>query len=199
LQIEQIEIITMRSPLSYLTLLVLILASASCILSSASCTKSNPGNNNSTTVDTASIIGTWTWAYQSGTLWDITPGDTTSEGQPIFTAYTPANTGISRTLIFDTTGTFTFIHNDSIFEDSVNYEPNYLQVALPILLLPNPTIETDTGFYQVGFGIVGCAITDTTTLLLGNVPYQALLSADTLLVHLDPCLSRVVDIYVRKN
>jgi hypothetical protein len=187
----------MRSPFSYLTLLVLILTS--CILGSASCTKSKPGYISSTGNDTASIIGTWTWAYQSGTLWDLTPGDTTQEGKPIRNAYTPANTGISRTLIFDTAGTFTFIHNDSIFEDSVNYEPNYLQVALPILLLPDPTPETDTGFYQVGFGIVGCAITDTTTLTLGNVPYQAILTADTLLVHFDPCLSRVVDIYVRKN
>jgi hypothetical protein len=187
----------MRSPFSYLTLLVLILAS--CILGSASCTKSNPVNISSTGTDTASIIGTWTWAYQSGTLWDITPGDTTPEGKPIRNAYTPANTGISRTLIIDTAGTFTFIHNDSIFEDSVNYEPDYLQVALPVLLLPDSTPETDTGFYQVGFGIVGCAITDTTTLTLGNVPYQAILTADTLLVHFDPCLSRVVDIYVRKN
>jgi hypothetical protein len=189
----------MRFPLSYLSLLVLILAFVSCIFASTSCTKSKPGNNISTGNDTASIIGTWTWAYQSSTLWDITRGDTTPGGKPIRTVYTPATTGISRTLIFDTSGRFTFIHNDSIFEDSVNYEPNYLQVAIPVLLVPDPTPETDTGFYRVGFGIVGCAITDTTTLTLGNVPYQAILTADTLLVHLDPCLSRVVDIYVRKN
>jgi len=189
----------MRSPLSCLSLLVLILTSSICILAFASCTKQNPGTTTSTTTDTASIIGTWNWAYQSNTLWGGTPGDTTSGGVPILTAYTPANTGISRTLIFDTAGTFTFIHNDSIFEDTTNYEPNYLQVAIPILLIPNPTPETDTGFYQVGFGIVGCAITDTTTLTVGNVPYQAILTADTLLIHVDPCLSRVVDIYVRKN
>jgi hypothetical protein len=195
----------MRSPLSCLTLLVLILASASCILAFTACTKSKPGTTTTTGTDTASIIGTWTWAYQSNTLWGGTSGDTTSRGVPILTAYTPANTGISRTLIFDSAGTFTFIHNDSIlndpdnYVDSAAYEPNYLQVAIPVLLLPGPTQETDTGFYQVGFGIVGCAITDTTVLMLGNAPYQALLSADTLLVHLDPCLSRVVDIYVRKN
>ena len=189
----------MRSPSSYLPLLVLILATASFILASPSCTKSNPGTSTSTTNDTATIIGTWTWAYQSNALWDFAPGDTTLAGQPIRTAYTPANTGISRTLIFDSAGAFTFIHNNSILEDSVIYEPNYLQVALPVLLLPVPTLETDTGIYQVGFGIVGCSITDTTTLILGNVPYQAILTADTLLVHLDPCLSRIVDIYVRKN
>jgi hypothetical protein len=188
----------MRSPLSCITLLVLILTSSVCILAFTSCTKYKPGTT-ATGTDTASIIGTWIWAYQSNTLWGVTSGDTTGEGQPILTGYTFANTGISRTLIFDSAGTFTFIHNDSIFEDSTNYEPNYLQVALPILLLPDSTPETDTGYYQVGFGIVGCAIADTTTLTLGNVPYQAILTADTLLVHLDPCLSRVVDIYVRKN
>jgi hypothetical protein len=189
----------MRSPLPVLSVLVLILAPLTCILALTSCTKSKPETTISTGIDTASIIGTWTWAYQSSTLWHITPGDTTGGGQPILTAYTPANTGISRTLTFDTAGTFTFIHNDSIFEDTTNYEPNYLQVAIPVLLVPDLTPETDTGFYQVSFGIVGCAITDTTTLMLGNVPYQAILTADTLLVHLDPCLSRVVDIYIRKN
>ncbi|HUB60570.1 MAG TPA: hypothetical protein VL978_07710 [Puia sp.] len=182
----------MRSPLSYLTLLLLILAYASC-------TKSQPGSSTTAENDTASIIGTWTWAYQSKALWDLTPGDTTASGQPVQTSYTPANTGISRTLIFDTTGSFTFIHNDSIFEDSVNYEPNYLQVAEPILLLPNPSTETDTGYYAVGYGIVGCSFADTTTLTMQNVPYQAILTADTLLVHGDPCLTRVIDIYVRKN
>jgi hypothetical protein len=195
----------MRSPLSYLSLLILILAPLTCILALTSCTKSKPATTNSTGTDTASIIGTWTWAYQSKGRWDFPPGDTTASGQPIDTGYTPANTGISRTLIFDTAGTFTFIHNDSInialfnSSDSVGNEPNYLQIAEPILLLPNLAVETDTGFYSVGFGIVGCAITDTTTLTMQNVPYQAILSADTLLVHGDPCLSRKVDIYVRKN
>jgi len=187
--------ITMRSPLSYLTPLILTLILT---LASTSCTKSKPANT-TTGSDTASILGTWTWAYQSKTLWDFDHGDTTQNGQPIRTAYTPVNTGISRTLIFDTTGRFTFIHNDSIFQDSVNYEPNYLQVAVPVILLNQLTPETDTGFYQVSFGIVGCAITDTTTLMLQNVPYQAILTADTLLVHGDPCLTRVMDIYVRKN
>jgi hypothetical protein len=182
----------MRSPLSYLPPLILILAFTCC-------SKTQPGTSSTTGTDTASIIGTWTWAYQSKALWDLTSGDTTESGQPIVTWYTPANTGISRTLIFDTAGIFTVIHNDSVFEDSADYEPNYLQIAEPILLLPNNATETDTGFYQVGFGIVGCAFTDTTTVTLGNVPYQALLSADTLLIHLDPCLSREVDIYVRKN
>jgi hypothetical protein len=188
----------MRSALSYLPLLVPI-------LTYTSCTKSQPGSTNTIGADTASIIGTWTWAYQSKNLWNFPPGDTTASGQPIGTWFTPANTGISRTLIFDTTGSFTFIHNDSItiapfnLRDSVGNEPNYLQVTEPILLLPNLATETDTGFYKVGFGIVGCTITDTTTLTMQNVPYQAILSADTLLVHGDPCLSRVVDIYVRKN
>jgi hypothetical protein len=194
-----IEIITMRSPFSYLTLLVLILTLASGAIALTSCTKSNPGTTTSTGADTASILGTWTWAYQSATLWHVTPGDTTQSGKPVRTPYTPVNTGINRILTFDTAGKFTFIHNDSILQDSVNYEPNYLQVALPVILLPDLTPETDTGFYQVGFGIVGCALTDTTTLTLGNVPYQAVLTADTLLIHLDPCLSRVVDIYIRKN
>jgi hypothetical protein len=181
----------MRSRLSYLTLFVLILVYISC-------TKSQPGTGITTTEnDTASIIGTWTWAYQSKALWDLTPGDTSAGGQPIQTAYTPANTGISRTLIFDTT--FTFIHNDSIFQDSVNYEPNYLQIAEPILLLPNPAAETDTGYYTVGFGIIGCSFEDTTTLTMQNVPYQAILTADTLQVRGDACLTRVIDIYVRKN
>jgi hypothetical protein len=182
----------MRSPLSYLTLLIPILAYISC-------TKSQPGTTTTTGTDTASIIGTWTWAYQSNPLWHITRGDTTQSGQPIITGLTPASTGITRTLIFDTTGTFTFIHNDSIFQDSVDFEPDYLLIAEPVLLLPNLVTETDTGFYTVGFGIVGCSITDTTTLTMQNVPYQALLSADTLLVHGDPCLSRTVDIYIRKN
>jgi hypothetical protein len=195
----------MRSPLSYLPLLILILAPLTCILALTSCTKSKPATTNTTGTDTASIIGTWTWAYQSKALWNSPPRDTTASGQPIDTGYTPANTGISRTLIFDTTGTFTFIHNDSIviapynLSDSVGNEPNYLQIAEPILLLPNPAVETDTGFYTVGFGIVGCAITDSTTLTMQNVPYQAILTADTLLIHGDPCLSRKVDIYVRKN
>jgi len=195
----------MRSPLSFLSLLILILAPLTCILALTSCTKSKPATTNTTGTDTASIIGTWTWAYQSKALWNSPPRDTTASGQPIDTGYTPANTGISRTLIFDTTGTFTFIHNDSIviapynLSDSVGNEPNYLQIAEPILLLPNPAVETDTGFYTVGFGIVGCAITDSTTLTMQNVPYQAILTADTLLIHGDPCLSRRVDIYVRKN
>jgi hypothetical protein len=174
----------MRVPLTYLTLLVLTLASASC-------TKSKPTTHSAT--DTASIIGTWTWTYQSKALWDFAPGDTTPDGHPILTPYTAANTGVSRTLIFDTAGTFTFI-----FMDSTDYEPNYLQVATPIRLLPAMQQETDTGFYRVSFGIVGCSFADTTTLTLQNVPYQAILTADTLLIHLDPCLSRVVDIYVRK-
>jgi hypothetical protein len=188
----------MRSPLSVLSLLVPILVYISC-------TKSKPGSTNITGTDTASIVGTWTWAYQSNNIWKFSSGDTTASGQPVGTWFTPANTGISRTLIFDTAGTFTFIHNDSIviapfnLADSVGNEPDYLRIGEPILLLPNLTTETDTGFYQVGFGIVGCAITDTTTLTMQNVPYQALLSADTLLVHGDPCLSRVFDIYVRKN
>ena len=188
----------MRSPLSYLPFLVPILAYTSC-------TKSQPGTINTTGIDTASIIGTWTWAYQSNGLWDFPRCDTTASGQPIGTGYTPTTTGIARTLIFDTTGAFTFIHNDSIakapfnLSDSIANEPNYLQIAEPILLLPNLAVETDTGFYTVGFGIVGCAITDTTTLTMQNVPYQAILTADTLLVHGDPCLSRKVDIYVRKN
>jgi hypothetical protein len=179
----------MRVPLTYLTLLVLTLASASC-------TKNKPTTRSAT--DTASIIGTWTWAYQSKALWDFAPGDTTPDGHPILTPYTAANTGISRTLIFDTAGNFTFIHNDSVFVDSTDYEPNYLQVATPIRLLPAMQQETDTGFYRVSFGIVGCSFADTTTLTLQNVPYQAILTADTLLIHLDPCLSRVIDIYVRK-
>jgi hypothetical protein len=195
----------MRSPLLFLSLLILILAPLTCILALTSCTKSKPATTNTTGTDTASIIGTWTWAYQSKPLWNSPAGDTTASGQPIDTGYTPANTGISRTLIFDTTGTFTFIHNDSVviasfnLSDSVGNEPDYLQIGEPILLLPNLATETDTGFYQVGFGIVGCAIKDTTTLTMQNVPYQAILSADTLLVHGDPCLSRKVDIYVRKN
>jgi hypothetical protein len=185
-----LETSTMRSPLSYLSLLILI-------LSSSSCTKSKPGTIGTTGNDTASIIGTWTWAYQSSTLWD-TPRLSLHSREPA-PPLTPANTGISRTLIFDSSGKFTIIHNDSIFEDSVNYEPNYLHIANPVLLLTDLTSETDTGFYQVGFGIVGCAITDTTTLTIQNVPYQAILTADTLLVHGNPCLSRVVDIYIRKN
>jgi hypothetical protein len=173
----------MRSPLSYVPILILI-------LSSASCTKSKPATNRTTGNDTASIIGTWTWAYQTKKAWF----DTTAPA-----ALTPSGTGISRTLIFDSSGKFTIVHNDSIFQDSVNYEPNYLHIADPVMLLSDLTPETDTGIYQVGFGIVGCAIKDTTTLIVQNVPYQAVLTADTLLIHGDPCLTRVVDIYIRKN
>src|SRR5579863_10226563 len=104
----------MRSPLSYLSLLILILTPLTCFFELSSCTKSKPGATNTTRTDTASIIGTWTWAYQSKALWNSRPGDTTASGQPIDTGYNPANTEISRTLIFDTTGAFTFIHNDSI-------------------------------------------------------------------------------------
>lgn len=188
-----------RSPLSYLALFILVLVCTSC-------TKTQPGSAGTTTEnDTASIIGTWVWAYQSNALWNVTRGDTTPSGQPIQTAYTPDNTAISRTLIFDSTGTFTFVHNDSLtispfnLSDSAGNEPNFLRISEPILLLPNSMTETDTGFYSVGFGIVGCSFTDTTTLTMQNVPYQAVLTADTLLVHGDPCLSRVIDIYIRKN
>lgn len=172
----------MRSPSAYLFLLILILSSTSC--------KKSTGNSNPTSIDTAGIIGNWTWAYQTKKAWF----DTISPA-----ALTPSNTGISRILTFDTGGKFTIIHNDSVFRDSVNYEPNFLTMTEPVHLLPYPTPETDTGFYQVGFGIVGCAITDTTTLTILNVPYQAILTADTLLVHGDPCLSRVVDIYIRQH
>jgi hypothetical protein len=180
-----IEKKNMRRSFLYFTILILTLAIISCTK-----TKAKP-NNGATTADTASIIGTWNWAYQSGTRWDIAPGDTTSEGQPISTIYTPANTGISRTLIFDSTGKITFIHNDSVFQQ------DYLQVAEPVQLLP--AMETDTGFYLVSVGIVGCSITDTSTLTIINTVYQLGLATDTLMVHLDPCLSRVVDVYVRKN
>jgi hypothetical protein len=172
----------MRSPSTYLFLLILILAANSC--------KKSTGNRSATVTDTASIIGTWTWAYQTKKAWFDSAAPA---------ALTPSTTGINRTLTFDTAGKFSIIHNDSIFRDSVNYEPNFLMMTEPVLLLPSPTPETDTGFYHVGFGIVGCAITDTTTLTLQNVPYQAILTADTLLVHGDPCLSRVVDIYVRQH
>ncbi|HEV3326156.1 MAG TPA: hypothetical protein VG052_11145 [Puia sp.] len=158
---------------SFLYFPILILA-----LVLVSCTKSKPQSNTGLTTDTASIIGTWTWASQSNTLWDTA-------------TLTALTTGIQRTLIFDTSGKFTFIHNDSIFQQ------DYLQVANPLLLLP--AMETDTGTYEVSVGIVGCSITDTSKLILLNTPYQLGLSTDTLLVHLDPCLSRVVDIYIRKN
>ena len=172
----------MRSPLPCLVLVILI-------LSSTSCTKSKPVANHVSGADTAGIIGTWTWAYQTKKAWYDSAGPA---------ALTPATTGISRTLIFDTTGKFTIIHNDSIFQDSVNFEPDYLHIANPVILLPNDISETDTAAYQVGFGIVGCAITDTTTLTIQNVRYQAILTADTLLVHGNPCLTREVDIYVRR-
>jgi hypothetical protein len=158
---------------SFLYFPILILA-----LVLVSCTKSKPQSNTGLTTDTASIIGTWTWASQSNTLWDTA-------------TLTALTTGIQRTLIFDTSGKFTFIHNDSIFQQ------DYLQVANPLLLLP--AMETDTGTYEVSVGIVGCSITDTSKLILLNTPYQLGLSTDTLLVHLDPCLSRVVDIYIRKK
>jgi hypothetical protein len=168
----------MRSPLTCLFLLVPALFALSC-------TKTKTAASHPT--DTAGIIGTWTWAYQSKKLWF----DSTT------TSLTPANTGISRTVTFDTSGRFTFIHNDSIYYDSVNTTPNYLLVELPVRLLPDA--RTDTGFYQKSFGIVGCTFTDTTTLTLQNVPYQAYLTADTLIIHQNPCLSRIVDIYIRKN
>ena len=158
---------------SFLYFPILILA-----LVLVSCTKSKPQSNTGLTTDTASIIGTWTWASQSNTLWDTA-------------TLTALTTGIQRTLIFDTSGKFTFIHNDSIFQQ------DYLQVANPLLLLP--AMETDTGTYEVSVGIVGCSITDTSKLILLNTPYQLGLSTDTLLVHLDPCLPRVVDIYIRKK
>jgi hypothetical protein len=172
----------MRSATLYLFLSILILASHSCTKSASHQVR--------TVADTASIIGTWTWAYQTKSKWFDTVGSA---------ALIPSTTGISRTLIFDTGGKFTIIHNDSIFRDSVNFEPNYLMMTEPVLLLPYPAPETDTAFYRVGFGIVGCAFTDTTTLTIQNVAYQAILTADTLLVHGDPCLSRVVDIYVRQH
>lgn len=178
----------MRRPITCLSLLALLLAFFSCAKSAS---------HRIASTDTASIVGTWTWAYQSSNLWD-TPRRSFDSSLPA-AALTPANTGINRILIFDSTGRFTLIHNDSIYQDTVNYIPNFLHVAQPFLLLPGLTTETDTGYYQVGFGIVGCAFTDTTTLTLQNVPYQAILTADTLLVHGDPCLSRQMDIYIRKN
>ena len=162
----------MRRSFLYFSVLILTLV----ILS---CTKTKPNSNTGTTaIDTASIIGSWSWASQSGPIWDSA-------------TLTALSTGITRTLLFDSSGKVTFIHNDSIFQQ------DYLQVAVPVQLLP--IMETDTGTYQVSTGIVGCSITDTTTLTILNTTYQVGLSADTLLVHLDPCLSRVVDIYVRKN
>jgi hypothetical protein len=169
----------MRQPLLFLSFLILTLAVLSCTK-----TKS-PGLTSRS--DTASIIGTWTWAFQSKTLWD-------HSGLPSFT---PATTGIDRTLTFDSSGKFTFIHNDSIFRDTADFDPLYLFVAVPIRLLP--AVETDTGSYRLTFGIVGCSFQDTTELIMQDVPYQALLSADTLLVHLNLCRTKVSDIYIRKK
>ena len=87
----------MRILLTCLSLLILILASLSC-------TKSGT-HNRVKTIDTASIIGTWTWAYQSSNLWD-TPRKSFISPAPA-PALTPANTGINRILIFDSTGRFT--------------------------------------------------------------------------------------------
>lgn len=169
----------MRKPLLFLPSLILTLAVLSC-------TKSNSPVA-TTASDTASIVGTWTWAFQSKTLWDNSH----------LTSLTPNTTGINRTLIFDSSGRFAFTHNDSIFRDTAVFDPLYLQVTMPIRLLP--ASETDTGTYQLTFGIVGCTFQDTTELIMQHVPYQALLSADTLLVHLDPCLTKVADIYIRKK
>lgn len=170
---------------SFILVSILILT-----LLAVSCTKSKTGAGSSST-DTASIVGTWDWAFQtSATWWDSSRTAT----------LTPATTGIIRILSFDTAGRFSFTHNDSIFQDTIaSFEPNYLVIGQPFQLLPTMATETDTGYYQVSRGIVGCAFQDTTTLQMNNITYQALVSADTLLVHLDPCLSRVVDIYIRKN
>lgn len=152
-----------------------------------SCSKSATGGKSTTGTDTASIIGTWIWAEQTKPLWDSTS----------LAELSPATTGIHRTLIFDTAGHFTLIHNDSIFSDSTHIHPILLRMAEPFRLLAAP--ETDTGTYRVSFGIVGwCAYHDTTEVILQNIPYQALLSADTLLVYLDPCITRIADIYIRK-
>ncbi|HXD79370.1 MAG TPA: hypothetical protein VN616_16250 [Puia sp.] len=152
-----------------------------------SCTKSSSGSSGNRAGDTASIIGTWNWAYQSKTLWDPTG----------LSPLTPGTTGISRTITFDSTGRFTFMHNDSIFQDSTHIFPILLRVQEPIRLLAAP--ETDTGSYQVSWGIVGwCDFQDTTEVILQHTPYQAHLSADTLMVYLNPCQTRIADIYVRQ-
>ncbi|HEV2353612.1 MAG TPA: hypothetical protein VGR89_05180 [Puia sp.] len=155
-----------------------------------SCTKSKSGGITGNT-DTASIVGTWNWAFQTRAAW----WDSAKSSN-----LTPATTGIMRTLLFDSTGHFSFIHNDSIFQDTnILHEPDYLVIAQPFQLLPAMATETDTGFYRVSKGIVGCTFQDTTTLQMNNITYQALISPDTLMVHLNPCLSRIVDIYIRKN
>src|SRR5579872_3686118 len=87
-----------------------------------SCTKTKSGGTTGNP-DTASIIGTWNWVFQTRAAW----WDWAKSAN-----LTPATTGITRTLIFDSTGRFSFIHNDSIFQDTNRiHEPNYLVIAQP--------------------------------------------------------------------
>jgi hypothetical protein len=141
-----------------------------------SCTKTQPiTNSNTLDSDTFSIIGQWSWVSQSKPLWDSANVTETAQ--------------IARTLTFDTSGKFSMTHNDSL--------PglNFLQVNLPVLLLP--AAETDTATYNVAIGVSGCAFGQQQILTINQTTYGINLSADTLLVSVNPCTSRVTDLYIR--
>jgi hypothetical protein len=127
--------------------------------------------------DTFSIVGTWTWVNQTGPSWD--------------NANQTADTMIHRILAFDTaTGIVLITHNDSIPAQ------NYLQVSLPLLLV-GPEIDTAT--FQVTAGANGCEFISGQILTIDETAYGIQLSADTLRVYPNPCVSKVLDTYIKSN
>jgi hypothetical protein len=149
------------------------------ILVFVSCNKAGPPLPTPTPplTDTASIVGTWTWVNQTGPSWDNTNQT--------------ADTMIHRTLAFDTaTGIVLITHNDSIPAQ------NYLQVSLPLILV---SPEIDTATYQVSAGANGCAFISQQILTIDETEYGIQLSTDTLRVYPNPCVSKVLDTYIRSN
>jgi hypothetical protein len=127
--------------------------------------------------DTFSIVGTWTWVNQTGPSWDK--------------SNQTADTMIHRTLAFDTaTGIVLLTHNDSIPAQ------NYLQVSLPLIMV-RPEIDTAT--FHVSAGANGCAFISQQMLTIDETEYGIQLSTDTLRVYPNPCLSKVLDTYIRSN
>jgi hypothetical protein len=127
--------------------------------------------------DTFSIAGTWTWVNQTGPSWDI--------------ANQTADTMIHRTLVFDTATAIVLItHNDSIPAQ------NYLQVSLPLIMV---SPEIDTATFEVTAGANGCAFISQQILTIDETQYGIQLSADTLRVYPNPCVSKALDTYIRSN
>jgi hypothetical protein len=92
-----------------------------------------------------------------------------------------ADTMIHRTLVFDTATEIVLLtHNDSI----------------PLTLV---SPEIDTATFQVTSGANGCAFISQQILTFDETQYGIQLSTDTLRIYPNPCVSKVLDTYIRSN